>query len=371
MTSSRATAAALSLALVASGALGARARADFGKDEKKFDNLAYPAAFRARVQQAILRGSNWLLMRQHDDGSWGDSTHRGYAIGPTALAMLALVKSGIPVGHPKLERGFAYLRTKPLNRTYEVGILLMLLDAKYDPVPDPFAKEEVDRYGNRVVPDPCADQISKEDLAWMKQGVEFLVKAQDGGHWRYPEGGYDLSNTQYALLGLKAASRCGLRIPTEVWMESLTFLLGVQERDGPEVDIRANEVRGDYRIEWTEKAKARGFSYTTMGAGPMGAQHPTGSMTTAGAAGLMICQSELWKSRKFEAKPRAETRTAIRDALAWMQAHFDVSTNPMGPEEWHYYYLYGLERMGILAHARFLGKSDWYQAGAEQLLYEQ
>jgi hypothetical protein len=79
------------LALATAAALGAGsvARADFGKDEKKVDNLVYPAEFRARVQQSILRGASWLLMRQKDDGSWG--THGHFSMGPTALAMLALV----------------------------------------------------------------------------------------------------------------------------------------------------------------------------------------------------------------------------------------------------------------------------------------
>src|SRR5205814_3326539 len=122
-------------------------------------------------------------------------------------ATRALVKAGVPIGHPKVERALQYLKKQPIAKTYEVGILLMLLDAKYDPAPDPFAKEEVDRYGNRVVPEPCADAISKDDLAWMKRGVDFLVKAQQGGHWRYPQRGYDRSHTQYAPLGRTAASR--------------------------------------------------------------------------------------------------------------------------------------------------------------------
>jgi len=351
--------------LFGSGGLVRPAQAEFGQDERKFQNDGYPQELRRRVQEALLKGSNYLLIHQRDDGSWASPYGASYPMGPTALAVLALLKSGVPPGHPRVEKAFSYLRGLPLERTYEVGILLMALDARYDPAPDPFAAEEVDRYGQRVVAEPCADLISKEDLAWMKQGVDFLVKSKTSICWRYPSGGYDLSNTQYALLGLKAADRCGLKVPTSVWLDSLSFLLGQQEADGPEVEVRANEVRGAYRIEWKEKAKARGFRYAEA------ATARTGSMTTAGAACLMICQSMLWKSRKFSAEERQRTRTGVRDALAWMQLHFDVTRNPQGPPQWHYYYLYGLERMGILAHTRYLGRADWYLEGAELLLHDQ
>ena len=359
-------------AIAAAGLAGAPcARADFGKDEKKFDDLAYPAGLRARVQPAIAKAANWLLSRQREDGSWPDGREAQYPMGPTALATLALLKAGVPSGHPRVERAFQYLKKQPIARTYEVAILLMCLDAKYDAAPDPFAKEEVDRYGNRVVPEPCADQITKDDLAWMRQGVEFLIKTEEAGHWRYPTpGSYDLSNTQYALLGLKAATRCGLKIPSQVWLDALAFLLRVQAASGTFVEVRANEVHGDYRVEWTEKAIARGFSYVGD-EGPGRKAPATGSMTTAGAAGLIICQSELWKTRKFTAEQRAETRVAVRDALAWMQENFDVTQNPHAGDQALFYYLYGLERMGILAHTRFLGKWDWYLEGAEFLLHEQ
>ena len=51
-----------------------------------------------------------------------------------------------------------------------------------------------------------------------------MAKHQRDGHWRYPEDGLDLSNTQYALLGLWAASRCGFKIPESVWFKSLEWL---------------------------------------------------------------------------------------------------------------------------------------------------
>jgi hypothetical protein len=355
---------ALLAVILALGLAAPHARADFGADEKKFDDEAYPAELRSRVSEAIVRAANWLLLRQKDDGSWSSPFDATYPMGATAFATLALLKAGIPAGHPRIERAFAFLRKQKLRKTYEVGILLMALDAKYGVAKDPFEKDEVDRYGNRVVAEPCAEHASKDDLAWMKQGVDFLVANQTGGHWRYPEGGFDLSNTQYALLGLKAADRCGLKVPLEVWRSSLTFLLGYQDADGAEVALRGNEVRGRYRIEWSEKAKARGFRYVAKA--PV-----TGAMTTAGAAGLMICQGMLWKSRKFDGDARARTRAAVRDALAWMQVNFDVTTNPGGGEGAHFYYLYGLERMAISGHVRFLGTYDWYADGAEVLLHEQ
>jgi hypothetical protein len=108
---------------------------------------------------------------------------------------------------------------------------------------------------------------------------------------------------------------------------------------------------------------------------------PTGSMTTAGLAGLIICQTELWGSRRFTAELRLGARRGIRDAMAWLQEHYDVSDNPVEPDPkaptppgmfqsqgWHLYYMYGLERAGILGRFRFLGANDWYQDGAEVLM---
>lgn len=327
----------------------------------------YPPAFRAQVNQAVERGVEHLFGRQAADGSWPRSTPelQPYPLGVTALMTLACLMGGAAPSDPRIEKAFGYLRTLPLDKTYSVGVLLMALHAKYAGPDDAFAEDGTDAYGNPTSKDPCVSKMNAVDKAWMQKGVDFLLAQQGNGNWGYPEKRHDLSNTQYALLGLWAASRCGFKVPAETWFSALEWLLGAQERTGPEVTLRTTEARGEYRFVVTEKARARGFRYVPT-------DLLTGSMTTAGMAGMAICQDELWASRRFTAEQRSRTRRAIRDAMAWLQESFDVTRNPGQPEGgWHFYYLYGLERAGILARTRFLGSKDWYLEGATWLVGHQ
>lgn len=331
----------------------------------KEKNDPYPPAFRKRIDDAVDNGVECLIGKQRSDGSWpAEGELRKHQLGVTALCTLACLKGGVKASDPQIRNAFANMRAQPLRKTYDVGVLLMAIHAKYSPL-EALEDVETDKYGQRIIKDPCQSKMTKEDRAWVQKAVKFLLDNQKGGHWRYPEDGVDLSNTQYALLGLWSASRCGFKIPPKVWMDSMNWLLSVQERTGPQVKLMINEVRGDYRVAWTENARARGFRYRPEN--PISA-----AMTTAGMAGVAICQDELWSSRKFTPPMRQRTRRSIRDAMAWIQDNFDVSKNPGEPTGgWHYYYLYGLERAGILARMRFMGKWDWYKEGAEYLLSKQ
>ncbi len=333
---------------------------------KAFNDL-YPVAFRVKVNAALDRGSAWLLKSQRANGSWNFFTHhRAFPMGSTGLAVLTLLKCGVKKDHPVVVKAFTYLRTLPLRRVYSVSVLLMALDARYAPARDPFAIEHFDRYGNRSGRDPCHKDITPDDLAWMKEGVAYLLEHQRAeGYWRYPSDGFDLSNTQFALLGLHAATRCGIKVSQRVWLDALRFCLEHQDKTGDPVMYKANEVRGRYRFEWTERALARGFTYHFDSA------RPTASMTTAGLTCLVVCQNRLWRARAFSGQLRADTRRGIRDAMAWLQTNFSVDSNPGGPGRWHWYYLYGLERAGVLGRYRFLGTHDWYKEGADFLLPRQ
>jgi hypothetical protein len=69
---------------------------------------------------------------------------------------------------------------------------------------------------------------------------------------------------------------------------------------------------------------------------------------------------------------------AILDGLAWLQVNYTVETVP-GPIEWDgitkttylTYYLYGLERAGILTGNEKFGTRFWYADGVQVLLESQ
>ena len=75
-----------------------------------------------------------------------------------------------------------------------------------------------------------------------------------------------------------------------------------------------------------------------------------------------------WQSRRhyFMAAARA-----MRDGLAWLDGHWSVTGNPEAAKTWHYYYLYGLERVGVLSDRKWIGKHDWYREGATEILDHQ
>jgi hypothetical protein len=96
-------------------------------------------------------------------------------------------------------------------------------------------------------------------------------------------------------------------------------------------------------------------------------QQTYGSMTCSGIAALVICKSELEKDKAWWSAWGPHVDQGIRDGCAWLAHHFSVTTNPL-KRTWFYYYLYGLERAGVMAGTYELGKHDWYDEGAAQLL---
>mgnify|MGYP000014574406 FL=1 len=107
----------------------------------------------------------------------------------------------------------------------------------------------------------------------------------------------------------------------------------------------------------------------------------TGAMTTSGIAALCVCKRALEGTPEWRCL-KGKVEQSIRDGAAWIAHHFTVTANPVGklypggkngkkpsrPTIHHFYFLYGLERSGILGLIPKFGKHDWFKEGAEYLL---
>ncbi len=90
---------------------------------------------------------------------------------------------------------------------------------------------------------------------------------------------------------------------------------------------------------------------------------PRGSMTVGGVGALCILdymQNKDWRQDKN-----------VLDGLQWIAKNFSVKENPNLGEKWHYYYLYGLERAGMLFGTETIGSHKWYKEGSEYLIAAQ
>lgn len=277
--------------------------------------LSGRAAAQQKVNQAIDRGCEFLIGQQLRDGSWAFEDQR-WPGGQTALCVYALLKSGVSPKHQAIQRGIAYLKARPTTMTYTAGCTLLALWALHDP----------------------------EHHEWMADITDELLSWQQGGMWAYPEGDYDLSNTQYAVLGLLAAARSGIRIPPKAWRDVLSQTLRYQGKSG-------------------------GFGYKMSDIA-----NPTGSMTAAGVSVLVIAKNELTEGDKKALAGVSVFDAAIEAGAQWLAQRMTISGSPAadpkdalnahrGP-----YYLYGLERVCTLLGLERLGGSDWYWEGANWFL---
>jgi hypothetical protein len=275
---------------------------------------------REDVEQSIKIGVGYLLKAQHDNGSWGASA------GESALVTLALLTAGESPASEPLRRAIGYLSNATVNpsqATYTVALVTMVLAAA-DPEKH---RDEIARYG------------------------EWLELAQTAsGAWTYNTagrraGGGDNSNTQYALLGLNAANEAGYAVRPETWLRARRYWELAQNFDGS-------------------------WGYTSRSGA-------TGSMTCAGISSLIITGLRHVQGRerffgdKIEGCGDESVSPSLQRGIDWMATHFDVRTNINAGGSWHYYYLYGLERVGRLSGRRFFGNNDWYREGAAYLVEKQ
>ena len=307
------------------------------------------AAETSKIQQAIEKAHRYLL-RQKLTGPSG------------SLAATAYLKSGGDKSNPFIKQLIQEIFDKQKSGTYvpiehhhyEAGVDLMLLEA-------------VDAEAFR----PQMQLIVKY----------LLEKQQSNGSWYYPYGLEpdcgDTSITQYAVMGLWAAVRSNIEIPTETFEKIARWHISKQKGDG-------------------------GFSYHPFEqkVGPIPDYNKAiPSMTTAGTSSLLIVRRILFGNAEQDAevRPTASKRRfgvlerfsegklssangavevklasidkSLKQSVRWMTA--DFANRQKRTEVFFTYRMYSIERVAALLDVATFGDYDWYEEGSNDLLLRQ
>jgi von Willebrand factor type A domain len=312
------------------------------KTEKQRDPVGFKK-LEVEIERSIRRGAAWLKTYSLLSADPLDLSEER-----TTIGVLALLHSG------ELERNSAlgarcldYLLRRKLDTgyaTYSTAITTMAL-GDLDPYAHPdrifecakwlvenqgWGKElKVWGYGDKVpgiggvknaIRQPLVGLAAPEKgLEVIRQGL--IKELRNPGYW-------DNSCSQFGVLGLHSAAHAGIKIPRQSWEQVEQHFRAHQNADG-------------------------GWGYQEGST--------TGSMTCAGLASLVLARHHLGQK---SADP------AVVRALESLAGSFTLDQNPHSNSN-HYYYVYGLERAGVLAGTEFLGDHEWYPEGARYLLSKQ
>lgn len=279
------------------------------------------------VQAAIDRAKAFLYAQQQPDGTWesvrlpspaatsGAATEGLQWGGLTAIATYSLLAAGENPADPRLEKAIEFLRSaNQMAGVYAVGM-----------------RAQVWQY---------LPETPENRRAVLRDG-QLLVGAMNRsgpgrGLFRYnirPDGGWDHSASQIAVLGLWALTERGFEVPVDVWRQM-------------DAAWRANQRNG-------------GWAYDADG---QRTGNVTAAMTAAGVATLFLTQDFLNASDGIQCRGNLSNKS-IDDGMAWLAGNLSGAENM--------YALYGVERVGVASGFKYFGEADWYATGARRLLQRQ
>ena len=286
------------------------------------------------------------------------------------LILLTLIHAGMSEKNPVFEKLLTSVLAQPLEHTYKVALLAMCLEeldpAYYQPKIAQCAQFLVDNqatngqwsYGRpteatKSMPTlgerPVASKEKKPAvLAFGERGpksvpknVIVITQTKTGG-----ERG-DNSNSQYAALGLRACHDAKVRVPDTVIHLARKWWVESQHPPEDGADAKAVLSGGG--------ARPQGWNYTAPGAGENGDRKPYHAMTAGAIGATVIYEAMLNRDWKKDKTTNA--------GIAWLAKNWSVNTN--------YYYMYALERAGMLYGVESIGNHNWYFEGAKVLLQNQ
>lgn len=294
---------------------------------------AKPTKSRA-IGESIRAGCEFLASTQSGDGTWNSWRH---PLGETALSALALIAGGRPLDDPAVVAAAdAVRRLAPTNtETYDVALAILLLD----------------RLGG------------SNDIVLVRQSGQRLLAGQcRDGSWSYtlPLSFTEEKPAAFGAQGDNSNTQFG------------SLAAWVMRRHGIENDAALASLDRYYRDSFIDRDG--GWSYTPK----VGPASPT--MTCAGLIGLATYRGA--ENQQLGGRNRGDEEVSGRvrqlraedDPIAKKALHalgrelLLADRDPQRSINTDLYFLWSLERVGVIYDVQEIGGVDWYKWGSGRLI---
>ncbi|MBX3442312.1 MAG: hypothetical protein KF774_07880 [Planctomyces sp.] len=355
------------------------------------------------IEQARLKGVEYLKSTQLDDGSW---EFAGHEAGITALCGMALVENGVPVTDRIITRAQSYVRSKASEQTNTYDVALTIL----------FLSRMGDRDDRSLIRDLGARLLAgqNEEGGWSYNcpKVTATVLSDRSARLKPQPGTGDNSCTQFAVLGLWIASRWGVPVEDALEQAALRFIDTQIENgawtynywDGKEGSQESMTYAGLFCLSVAKAAKIREQQSgrpprRTLAArdvqkasndkakgkqdAPKGkadvkappANAPT--LLTPGRPGAApgtpaAPQEKPLRQPRLEARAAFEAATVLKDNEVFAKGleRAGQLAGGISPSAARYF-LWSVERLGVMLEIEAFGDVDWFERGCQSLISAQ
>ncbi len=349
-------------------------------------DISVKTPLKNQITRAINMSIEALKRTQAFDGSWPYGAN--HLAGSTSICALALLSSGVKPDDPCINKAFEFLYKTEIKNIYDASLVCMVSEARG--IPD----SEWKLSNKNKMPDKFERNLDEKDRKLLQTALKFILTHRADKHpqtgiglWDYPRENapdnlrFDNSNSQFAVLGLYSAMRCNEKIDKQVFLDIAMQFMKTQEQKGPLVSLMLPKDEDKSKTKpkyYKYSVQARGWGYTVTGNRPdynlsKSSGFAYGSMTAAGITSLAIARAGLYQLEELKSDLKIQIGDSLNSAMAFFQTYYDITGNPnvASRRSWYYYYLYGIERVGMLMGTEYIGQHEWYPEGAAILVMEQ
>lgn len=323
-----------------------------------------------KIDRAIADGVWFLKGKIRPDGAWGDNAPglTNLQVAFASLPALTLLECGVPASDPAVQKAANLVRAQApgvnVRSTYQLALAILFLDR----LEEYRNREERDRgliqhLALRLIAGQRSDGGWNYDCPELdpQKVPQFLALLATPGktleEWHkavgspFPAGDWDNSNTQFAILALWVAQRHQVNIDKPIALVEKHF--------------RTTQLRGQAGAAIGDANNVNLDGSWYYNAGDNSSAWP--SMTCAGLLGLAIGHGVTKDPKEKNQKPLDDA--AIKAGLAMLAREIDRPNDKRGMPD--HYFLWSVQRVGVLYDLDLIDGKDWYAWGYKRLLPDQ